>query len=35
VFGDRDSGAFLIKFAWTGIVRHQLVKGQRPRTTLR
>ncbi|MFD9721940.1 reverse transcriptase domain-containing protein [Streptomyces sp. NPDC059076] len=27
VFGDRDSGAFLIKFAWTGIVRHQLVKG--------
>ncbi|MET9619112.1 group II intron reverse transcriptase/maturase [Kitasatospora indigofera] len=27
VFGDRDSGAFLPKFAWTGIVRHQLVKG--------
>jgi len=27
VFGDRDSGAFLIKFAWTGNVRHQLVKG--------
>jgi RNA-directed DNA polymerase len=27
VFGDRYSGAFLIKFAWTGIVRHQLVKG--------
>ncbi|MGW0651709.1 group II intron reverse transcriptase/maturase [Streptomyces umbrinus] len=27
VFGDRDSGAFLTKFAWTGIVRHQLVKG--------
>ncbi|MFE7391810.1 group II intron maturase-specific domain-containing protein [Streptomyces sp. NPDC057582] len=27
VFGDRDSGALLIKFAWTGIVRHQLVKG--------
>ncbi|MFI1700321.1 group II intron maturase-specific domain-containing protein [Streptomyces bobili] len=27
VFGDRDSGAFLIKFSWTGIVRHQLVKG--------
>lgn len=21
VFGDRDSGAFLIKFAWTGIVQ--------------
>jgi RNA-directed DNA polymerase len=27
VFGDRDSGAYLIKFAWTGIVRHQLVTG--------
>jgi RNA-directed DNA polymerase len=27
VFGDRDSGAYLIKFAWTKIVRHQLVKG--------
>lgn len=27
VFGDRESGAFLIKFAWTGIVRHPLVKG--------
>ncbi|MEU1631177.1 HNH endonuclease [Streptomyces sp. NPDC020096] len=27
MFGDPDSGAFLIKFAWTGIVRHQLVKG--------
>ncbi|MFF1690609.1 group II intron reverse transcriptase/maturase [Streptomyces sp. NPDC058254] len=27
VFGDRNSGAFLIKFAWTGIVRHPLVKG--------
>ncbi|MGW0738249.1 group II intron reverse transcriptase/maturase [Streptomyces sp. NPDC002851] len=26
VFGDRDSGVFLPKFAWTGIVRHQLVK---------
>ncbi|MEV4868563.1 HNH endonuclease [Streptomyces syringium] len=26
-FGDRDSGAFLIKFAWTGIVRHYPVKG--------
>jgi len=25
VFGDRDSGAYLIKFAWTRIVRHQLV----------
>lgn len=27
VFGDRDSGAYLMKFAWTKIVRHQLVKG--------
>jgi len=27
VFGDRDSGAYLLKFAWTSIVRHQLVKG--------
>ncbi|MGW5466255.1 group II intron reverse transcriptase/maturase [Streptomyces sp. NPDC003996] len=27
VFGDRNSGAFLPKFSWTGIVRHQLVKG--------
>ena len=27
VFGDRDSGAYLVKFAWTKIVRHQLVKG--------
>jgi len=27
VFGDRDSGAYLIKFAWTGIVRHRLVYG--------
>ncbi|MFJ2776964.1 MULTISPECIES: HNH endonuclease [unclassified Kitasatospora] len=27
VFGSRDSGAFLPKFAWTRIVRHQLVKG--------
>jgi len=26
IFGDRDSGAFLAKFAWTQIVRHQLVK---------
>ena len=28
VFGDRDSGAYLPKFAWTTIVRHQLVRGQ-------
>ncbi len=27
VFGDRASGAYLVKFAWTGIVRHVLVKG--------
>jgi RNA-directed DNA polymerase len=27
VFGDRDSGAYLRKFAWTRIVRHHLVKG--------
>lgn len=27
VFGDRDSGAYLVKFAWTKIVRHQMVKG--------
>jgi RNA-directed DNA polymerase len=26
VFGDRASGRFLTKFAWTKIVRHQLVK---------
>ena len=28
VFGDRDSGAHLIKFSWTWIVRHQRVKGE-------
>ncbi|MFD8509988.1 group II intron reverse transcriptase/maturase [Streptomyces antimycoticus] len=27
VFGDRESGAFLPKFAWTKIIRHTLVKG--------
>jgi RNA-directed DNA polymerase len=27
VFGDRDSGAYLQKFAWTRIVRHPMVKG--------
>ena len=27
VFGDRDSGAYLHKFAWTRIVRHPMVKG--------
>ncbi len=28
VFGDRDSGAYLAKFAWTKIVRHTMVKGR-------
>ena len=28
VFGDRESGAYLAKFAWTKIVRHRLVKGR-------
>ncbi|MEU2032606.1 group II intron reverse transcriptase/maturase [Nocardia amamiensis] len=27
VLGDRDSGAYLLKFAWTKIVRHQMVHG--------
>jgi RNA-directed DNA polymerase len=27
VFGDRDSGAYLLKFSWTGITRHVVVKG--------
>jgi RNA-directed DNA polymerase len=27
VFGDRDSGAYMHRFAWTKIVRHQMVKG--------
>ena len=27
VFGDRDSGAYLVKFSWTGIERHVPVKG--------
>ena len=27
VFGDRDSGAYLQKFTWTRIVRHQMVPG--------
>lgn len=27
VFGDRDSGAYLLRHAWTKIVRHQLVPG--------
>jgi RNA-directed DNA polymerase len=28
VFGDRDSGAYLPKFAWTKIVRHRLVRSE-------
>ncbi|MBS2967135.1 hypothetical protein KGA66_29170 [Actinocrinis puniceicyclus] len=28
VFGDRESGAYLLQFAWTKIVRHDLVKGR-------
>ena len=28
VFGDRDSGRYLVKFSWTKIVRHQMVKGR-------
>ena len=28
VFGDRESGAYLRKFAWTRIVRHQMVKSR-------
>ena len=27
IFGDRDGGLFLHKFAWTRIVRHEMVKG--------
>lgn len=27
VFGNRNTGGFLVKFAWTKIVRHDLVKG--------
>ena len=27
VFGDRDSGAYMLRFAWTKIVRHQMVRG--------
>ncbi|MDA8266165.1 MAG: group II intron reverse transcriptase/maturase [Actinomycetota bacterium] len=31
VFGDRTCGAYLVKFAWTNIVRHQMVtKGASP-----
>jgi RNA-directed DNA polymerase len=27
VFGDRDTGRYLVKFSWTKIVRHRLVQG--------
>ena len=27
VFGDRDSGAYMLRFGWTKIVRHQIVPG--------
>ena len=27
MFGDRESGAYLLKFSWTQIVRHVMVKG--------
>ena len=32
VFGDRDSGAYLVKSSWTQIVRHTQVKEEHPRT---
>jgi RNA-directed DNA polymerase len=28
VFGDRDSGAYLLRFGWTKIVRHRMVAGR-------
>jgi len=28
VFGDRETGAYLLRFGWTKIVRHQLVPGR-------
>ncbi len=30
VFGDRASGAYMLRFAWTKIVRHQMVRGNSP-----
>ena len=33
VFGDRDSGAYLLRFSWTKIVRHQMVREPRLPTT--
>ena len=28
VFGDRESGAYLVKYSWTKIIRHTMVKGR-------
>jgi RNA-directed DNA polymerase len=28
VFGDRTSGSYLHRFAWTNVIRHQIVKHQ-------
>jgi RNA-directed DNA polymerase len=28
VFGDRDSGGYLLQFSWTKIIRHDLVRGR-------
>jgi hypothetical protein len=35
VFGDRTNGAYLHRFAWTNIVRHQMVNTRRPPATPR
>ena len=35
VFGDRHSGSYMHRFAWTNIVRHQIVKNGRHPTTPR
>ena len=35
MFGDRNSGAYMHKFSWTNIVRHQIVKAGRHPTTPR
>jgi RNA-directed DNA polymerase len=33
VFGDRKSGAYMHRFAWTGIARHQMVRHRASPTT--
>ena len=33
VFGDRASGVYMLKFAWTRIIRHQLVRARHPPMT--